>query len=179
MKTFILAVLLCPAWAAAPQEAPVKKPLADFAGVAKVQALEGWTVMRTEGSDPALRLARGSDIIMARLFGGKGSRYLRLPDYLKGFEATTMGTPPERIREATVSGLRVWFYRHGYPINLGDPDVVRAGPPELATEEFCILPYGRRFLVLSWAHESPVPDPEDSGEAAWREFLSGFSLIKK
>ncbi|MCX5794572.1 MAG: hypothetical protein NTY77_03640 [Elusimicrobia bacterium] len=173
MRAFVLAVLLCPAAAA-----PVKQ-LADFAGVAKVQAQEGWTVRRTEGNDPALRLSLGSDIISARLFGGEGSRYLGLHDYLKGFEATTMGSPPERVREATVGGLRVWFYRHGYPINLGDPDTARAGPPELAAEEFCILPVGRRFLVLSWAHESPVPDPEDSGEAAWREFLSDFSLIKK
>jgi hypothetical protein len=179
MKNLLLAVLILPVLAAAPKESPVNKPPLDFAGVARFQPLEGWTVRRTEGNDPSLSLARDQDIIKVRLFGGKGSRYLRLHDYLKGFEATTMGNPPERIREATVGGLRIWFYRHGYPLMQGDPSVMDPRPPMLASEEFCILPVGRRFLVLSWAVESPAPDPESSGENAWKAFLAAFYLIKK
>jgi hypothetical protein len=175
----LLAVLIIPALAAAPKESPVNKPPLEFAGVARFPPLEGWTVRRTEGTDPSLILSRDQDIIKARLFGGKGSRYLRLPDYLKGFEATTMGNPPEKVREATVSGLRIWFYRHGYPLMQGDPSVMDPRPPMLASEEFCILPVGGRFLVLSWAVESPAPDPDAPGEAVWQSFLDSFSLIKK
>ena len=179
MKELLLAVLVIPVLAAAPQENPADRPPLDFAGVARLQPLEGWKVRRTQGPDPALSLLRGQDIIQVRLFGGKGSRYLRLPDYLKGFEATTMGDPPEKIRETTVGGLRVWVYRHGYPLTQGDPHVMDPRPPLLASEEFCILPVGGRFLVLSWALESNVPDPEAAGEAAWQSFLASFSLIKK
>jgi hypothetical protein len=179
MKTLILAVLILPALAAEPKENPVSKPPLEFAGVARFPPLEGWRVRRTEGADPSLSLVRGEDIIKVRLFGGKGSRYPRYHDYLKGFEATTMGNPPERLRQETVGGLRVWFYRHGYPLMQGDPHVMDPRPPELAMEEFCILPAGGRFLVLSWASESAAPEPEADGEEAWRSFLRDFSLIKK
>lgn len=179
MTSLLLAVLILPALAAEPKENPVDKPPLEFAGVARFPPLEGWKLRRTEGQDSALQFTRGEDIIKVRLFGGKGSRYLKLHDYLKGFEATTMGSPPERVREETVSGLRVALYRHGYPLMQGDPHVMDPRPPALATEEFCILPVGSRFLVLSWAAESAVPDPEGSGNEAWRSFLRDFSLIKK
>ena len=179
MRAIILAALILPAFAAELKETPVSKPPLEFAGVARFPPLEGWRVRRTEGVDPSLAFLRGQDGIRVKLFGGKGSRYLKLHDFLKGFEATTMGNPPERVGEATVGGLRVAFYRHGYPLTQGDPDVSDPRPPALATEEFCILPVGSRFLVLSWSQESGAPDPEPESAAAWRAFLDSFSLVKK
>ena len=180
MNIHLLAVLLIPVLAAAPKESPVNKPLEDFAGVARYLAPEGWLAEKAESpAAPSVRLSRGQDVIKVRLFGGKGSRYARPADYLKGFEATTMGNPPERLLQAKVAGLKVWVYRHGYPLVQGDPHVMDPRPPMLANEEFCILPAGSRFLVLSWAVERGVPDPEAADEASWQAFLSAFSLVKK
>jgi len=99
--------------------------------------------------------------------------------FLKGFEATTMGKAPERVRQVKAGGRKVWVYRHGYPVDLGDPSAPPAGAPALASEEFCVIPLGGKFFVLSFAHESPIPDPEAAGEKAWAALLASFSLKAK
>ncbi|HAM36881.1 MAG TPA: hypothetical protein DEB40_11750 [Elusimicrobia bacterium] len=176
MKPHILAVLILPALASGPKEANMN--FTDFAGVASIESPEGWEVDKAEDAvDPSLIFSLGPDIIKARLLGGEGSRYASPAEYLKGFEATTMGKPPEKIRAIKVVGGKTWLYRHGYPMALGDPHVVGDMPPILAQEEFCIIPIGRKFLVLSWAHES-APDPEFAAEKAWTRFLERISLAK-
>jgi len=170
MRLSILAAVIASALAGA-GEAPVPQTF----GSARYVEPAGW---QAEKSDSSLRFSRGVDVIKARWFGGKGSRYAAAGDYLVGFEATTMGKTPEKARLAKVAGRKVWVYRHGYPIDLGDPHAASPGPVQLASEEFCILPMGTRFLVLSWAHESPVPDPEAAGEKAWEAFLSSLRLSK-
>jgi hypothetical protein len=151
----------------------------DFAGAARCQAPEGWQSEKAESqADPALRFSHDSDLIKIRLFGGKGSRYQGPADYLRGFEATSLGKPPQRLRQSQVAGTTVWVYRHSYPLSAGAPGFVDPRSPALASEEFCIMPLGKRFFVLSWAHESPIPDPKSLGGKAWQEFLSSFAYIK-
>ena len=96
--------------------------------------------------------------------------------YLAGFEATTMGRAPEKLRIIKVAGVETWLYRHGYPIMLGDPHVSDPRAVRLAEEEFCLLPSGPRFIVLCWARED-LPDPTGQAEEAWKAFLNSFQLI--
>jgi hypothetical protein len=148
----------------------------DFAGVARCEAPRGWEIERTDGAaDPELRFSSGENIIRACLFGGAGSRFATQAAYLTGFAATTMGRPPERIRPARVAGIEIWIYRHGYPIQLGDPHVHDPRPPTLADEEFCLIPLKERFVVLSWACEGP-PNPDHSDNDAWQSFLDSFRI---
>lgn len=127
-------------------------------------------------SDPYVSYSMGADTIKVRLVGGGGSRYRSEESFLKGYEATTMGRPPREVRKVGVAGREVALYSHGYPIMLGDPHVSDPRPPQLAAEQFVILPHGRKFFVLSWSHESPAPDPDFAGEKAWETFLSSFTL---
>ena len=139
---------------------------------------EGWTVEKTaQANDFGLRASRSSNVIRMRLFGGKGSRYGTAEAYLGGIEAGTMGRPPETNEVVTVSGINTRLYRHGYPINLGDPHAVDPRPPQLATEQFCMVPAGDRFFVLSYAHESLLPELSGEGDKAWRAFLRSFKLL--
>jgi hypothetical protein len=144
---------------------------------ARFTQLPGWEKeeVRTP-SDPHVTFSLGVDTIKVRLLGGGGSRYASEEGFLKGFEATTMGRPPEVVRQVKVAGRETPVYRHGYPIMLGDPHILDPRPPRLATEEFVILPLGRKFFVLSWAHESPVPDPDAAADKVWAEFLDSFTL---
>ena len=140
-------------------------------------APSGWELERNKpGREPELRFSKDLDAIKIRLRGGKGSRYASASDFVQGFEATTLGRPPEKLRKIRVAGRRVWLYRHGYPVMLGDPHMQDPRPPQLAQEEFCVIPWGGKFWVLSWTLDSPVPDPEAAGERAWELFLSSFVL---
>jgi hypothetical protein len=140
---------------------------------------DGWDVEKSAGrADPGVRLSRSLHVIQVRLFGGRDSRYASAEAYLRGFEATTMGRPPEKVGIVTVAAVDTWLYRHGYPIDLGDPHISNPRFPSLATEKFCILRTGSRFLVLSHTYESPIPDPFPEGEEAWEGFLRSFRLLK-
>jgi hypothetical protein len=140
---------------------------------------DGWDVEKSAGrADPGVRISRSLHVIQVRLFGGRDSRYASAEAYLRGFEATTMGRPPEEVGIVTVSAVDTWLYRRGYPINLGDPHMSNPRYPSLATEKFCILRTGGRFLVLSHAYESPIPDPFPEGEEAWEGFLRSFRLLQ-
>ena len=179
MNNLTLAAMLFSAltWAG---EGPVHKPALDSFGPARYAAPAGWELQKKDSAaDPWRRFTQDSDVIEIKLVGGKGSRYASSADYLAGFEATTMGKPPEKLRQARVAGLKVWIWRHGYPINLGDPHVVDPRPPQLAREEFCLIPCGKKFLVLKWAHESPIPDLNAVGKKAWESFLGSLALEKK
>lgn len=158
-------------------EAAMAKDTPDPFSSVRYAAPAGWSVAKSSArKGPELRFAKGADVIRLRRLGGPGSRYKGPADYLAGFEATTMGKPPEKVRQTKVAGKKVWVYRHGYPIVLGDPHVQDPSPPRLAREEFCVIPYRGQFFVLSWAWESPVPDLESAGEDAWRAFLSSFTI---
>jgi len=160
-----------------PVGSTTKSPLIEFAGVARCEAAAGWRLQKDESAaDPFLRLAEDPYVIRVRLLGGKGSRYATMDDFLSGFEATTMGRPPEKLRIIKVAGVETWLYRHGYPIMLGDPHVSDPTAVRLAEEEFCLLPTGTRFIVLCWARED-LPDPMGRGEAIWRSFLDSFELV--
>ena len=176
-KTWIaalaFALLAAPAGA---EEKAVKEKTSAVESVARFSAPAGWIVERREGDDPSVRISRSGRIIMIRLFGGEGSDYAQPVDYLAGPGASTMGRPPEKDKPATVAGVKTRLYRRGYPVRLGDPHRRGAGPPELAREMFCVVPAGRRFLVLSYADENPMPDASGEGEKAWRAFLQSFQL---
>lgn len=157
------------------RRAPGRKGSGSFSAAGFTQPL-GWEKeeVRTP-SDPYVTFSSGVDTIKVRLLGGGGSRYASEEGFLKGYEATTMGRPPDVVRQVKVAGREVPVYRHGYPIMLGDPHILDPHPPRLAAEEFILLPRGRKFFVLSWAHESPAPDPDAVAEKAWEVFLSSFS----
>jgi hypothetical protein len=157
-------------------EAGAPRAALESFGPARYVAPTGWSAERKDRPvDPVMRFERDLDVIRIRVLGGKGSRYATPADFLRGFEATTMGHPPERRREIQVAGRKVWLYRHGYPLARGDPHVADPRPPELASEEFCILPVGDRFLVLSFAHESAIPDLDDAGTRAWEALLASVA----
>ncbi len=87
-----------------------------------------------------------------------------------------MGRKPETIGAVTAGGRHPTLYRRGFPIDLGGPHAP-SGPPRLGSEVFCLLPAaGGRFVVLSYARESPVPDRERRGEKAWEAFLKTVKL---
>lgn len=174
-RAFALALLLVAAPAGA-KEKKVKPIASDIEALARFKLPKGWEVEKRAGADPSLRVTRGRHVLRIRLYGGSGSRYAGPENFISGFEAMTMGHATEKIGEAKVGGLSLPLYRHGYPIDLGDPHQVNPGPPKLAKERFCLVPAGKRFFVLSYAHESAIPDPSGAGERAWQEFLEGFSL---
>ncbi|MBI5622810.1 MAG: hypothetical protein HY924_03425 [Elusimicrobia bacterium] len=172
----LLALLCGGASAADKAKVPAKGGPGQALSRAGVVPPKGWEKEEVfTRADPYVSFTLGEDIIKVRLLGGPGSRYAKPEDFLKGFEAATMGRPPERVREVKVAGEKAWLHRHGYPIMLGDPHLFDPKPPRLAMEEFVVLPRGRRFFVLSWAHESPIPDPDAVGEKAWEGFLASFT----
>jgi hypothetical protein len=96
---------------------------------------------------------------------------------LAGPASSTLGRKPETSGSIAAAGRRLALYRHGLPVNLGDPHAP-SGPPALGSEVFCILTVsGGRFVVLSYARESPVPDMERRGEKTWEAFLKTVKLV--
>lgn len=175
MRTAALALLILAAPCGA-KEKKVKQTPSEIEALALFSLPSGWEVEKGSGADPSLRASRGRHVLRVRLFGGPKSRYDAPAKYLAGLEATTMGRPPERAGTAKVGDKEVPLYRHGYPIELGDPHMVSPEPPKLAKEHFVLVPAGKRFFVLSYAFESSIPEPSGEGEKAWEEFLKSFSL---
>jgi len=181
MKTLLnLALLLL---LAAPSPAPAKEQ----AGKVKEKISElaaftipaGWLeAERLEQGDPQLRLSNGLHIINIRLAGGAGSRYRSAGDFLVGFEArSTGGKPAEKMETAAVSGTRVLIYRRRIPVSMPPPD--ESGPSTMTTEEFCAVPAGKRFFILTYSYGDTIPDPSYDGDKAWRQFLKEFRALKK
>lgn len=171
--------IACAGVSAQAKEAPVKPHRADVDSLVRYVVPDQWDVEKdTAASDPYVRLSKGRHLLIVRLFGSKGSRFASPKDYVDSPAARATGQPPEVVDAAVVAGIKTTIYRTAYPINLGDPHVEGA-KTELADELFCVVPLKGRFLVLSYAYESAIPDPDLDGTAVWREFLSGFKLRKK
>ncbi|OGR76069.1 MAG: hypothetical protein A2X32_10845 [Elusimicrobia bacterium GWC2_64_44] len=178
-KLFILPLLLLTAAAPAGKEKAAVKTTEKLADFASYAAPEGWTAVEKVGQgDPQARLEKGLHVITVRLAGGAGSRYKSPAGFQGGFEARSLGgKPAEKARTAIVSGARVMVYRRNVPVALPPPD--ESGPASMTTEEFCVLPAGKRFFILSYSYGDTTPDPAYDGEKAWGEFLKTFRAKKR
>lgn len=185
--TFVLSIVLAlSAGASAGKSAEVSKtvkeaprPSQTIAALISRQPPKGWNVeeyANSGGVDPVEAFVDGVDRIAVRVFGGPGSAYKKPSDFLSGAAAGTMGRKPEAAGSVKVAGRRLAVYKRGFPINLGDPHAP-SGPPMLGREYFVLLPVpGDRFVVLSYARESPAPDLERRGEEAWKAFLKSVKV---
>lgn len=185
MKPAFFAVLVLSAVASA---APVEEsktvkaptPSQTVAGFVRYKAPANWTVAEYAnggGADPVVAFVDGVDRISVRIFGAPGSAYKNPPAFLAGPAASTMGAKPEKVASVQAAGRELILYRHGIPVNLGDPHAP-SGPPTLGREVFVLLPGTKgRFVVLSYARESPAPDLEGRGEKAWEIFLKTVKLV--
>ena len=168
MKILTLLLLLAlPAAAGSPEK------LSDHASF---KAPEGWTVSyRTEQGDQQAVLERDLHSITVRLAGGPGSRYRSAADFLAGFEARSPGGKlAEKLGGLPVAGKTIMIYRRKVAVGLPPPDA--SGPSTLADEEFCVLPAGRRFLILTYSYADSIPDPTYDGRKAWLGFLKALRL---
>lgn len=185
MKNALLAVLVF-ASACSAADTPMKKPspasasASAFDSLIRFTAPDGWD--RTDyansgGADAVVTFEHGLDRISAYLYGAKGSFYKSPAEFMRGPAATTMGRAPKRTATAVVAAGRVSIYRRGFPLAEGDPHVPSAGHERMGTELFCVLPAAAdgRFVVLSYARETPAPDPRFLGETAWKAFLKGVA----
>jgi len=140
---------------------------------------DGWKAQdyaNSGGADPVIAYEDGLDRITLRAFGGPGSAYKTPALFLAGASASTMGRKPENAGSVSAAGRRLALYKRGFPMSLGDPHAP-SGPPMLGVERFVILPAaGGRFVVLAYARESPAPDLEGRGDAAWGAFLKTVKL---
>lgn len=183
MKLFLIAALALSASAAGSVEVPktvkAQTPSQSVAALVSHRPPKGWKAeeyANNDGADPVVAFSDGLDRITVRAFGGPGSGYKSPALFLSGAAASTMGRKPESAGSVTVAGRRVALYRRGFPINLGDPHAP-SGPPMLGREIFCVLPAsGGRFVVLAYSRESPAPDLEGRGDAAWEAFLKTVKL---
>ncbi len=184
---FVLSVVLAlSAGASAGKTAEVSKtvkealtPSQAIAALVSRRPPKGWNLeeyANSGGADPVEAYVDGVDRITVRAFGGPGSAYKKPADFLSGAAAGTMGRKPEAAGSVKVAGRRLTVYKRGFPVNLGDPHAP-SGPTMLGREYFCVLPVsGGRFIVLSYARESPAPDLERRGERAWEAFLKTVKL---
>ena len=163
MKTMLFAVSLSLAAALAAQEAPVIAPTLEIDRLARYEPPADWSIEhRSQGTDDLLRFEESSETrIQMRVFGGKGSVHATPADFLKSPAASTMGRPPKKLGAVTVAGLSTRLYESGYPVGLGDPHV-KARAPKLGRELFCLVPAGKRFIVLSFSQDRPGSDPENA-----------------
>jgi hypothetical protein len=182
MKTLLNLTLLL--LLAAPLTAPAKdaaagKPKEKISDFAAFKIPAGWTASeRVEQGDPQLSLANGLHIINIRLAGGAASRYRSPGEFLIGFEArSTGGKTAEKAEAVVVSGARVLLYRRKIPVSMPPPD--ESGPSTMTTEEFCAVPAGKRFFILTYSYGDTIPDPSYDGDKVWREFLKEFRALKK
>ena len=172
----VLILLAAPASAAA-KEQPVKIK-ASLSEAARYKVPEGWAEeFSPNQGDPQALLSRGLHKIKIRLSGGAGSRYKTAGDYLVGFESRSKnGKPAEKTGAAGVPGARVMLYRREVPVSLPLPDT--GGPAVFGQEEFCVVPAGKMFFVLSYSYGDSIPDPAYDGLEAWRKFLENFRVLK-
>ncbi|MFA6434960.1 MAG: hypothetical protein WCW52_09725 [Elusimicrobiales bacterium] len=170
-------LLLTPVFSAG-KEQPVKTK-SELAAAVRYKIPAGWTEeFSINQGDPQARLSRSLHRIKVRLSGGNGSRYKTAGDFLAGFEALSKGgTKSEKIGTEAVSGARVLLYRREIAVTLPPPDT--AGPATFTREEFCVVPAGKRFLVLSYSYGDSIPDLSYDGFKVWREFLKGFQVLKE
>ncbi|HBA61115.1 MAG TPA: hypothetical protein DCZ92_09910 [Elusimicrobia bacterium] len=171
-------LLLAAALPAAAKEPPMKIK-ARLADAARYEVPQGSTeTFVTNQGDPQAVLARDLHKIKVRLSGGKGSRYKTSGDFMAGFEVLSKGgKKAEKAGPVLVSGERVMLFSREVAVSLPAPDT--GGPSIFGKEEFCVVPYGKQFFVLSYAYGDSIPDPSYDGLAAWRQFLKTFRLVKE
>ena len=137
---------------------------------------KGWDLEEgTDAADPILYLRKGLYAIKIRLLGGKNTRWPSPKDYLS-LPGTTIGRPPEKRKRIRVAGSETWLYERGFPINLGDPHEPGSGNVDLGKEQYCIVPVGEKYFVLSRSYEDVLPDPDTTADSEWNDFLHSFKL---
>ncbi|MEI7529641.1 MAG: hypothetical protein WCK76_11945 [Elusimicrobiota bacterium] len=167
---------------AAPVCAPAKEQLmkvkASLSEAAKYEVPKGWAEeFALNQGDPQAVVTRDLHKIKVRLSGGAGSRYKSSGAFLAGFEALSKGgKKADKNVTLVVSGQRVLLYRREVPVTMPAPDM--GGPSTYAAEEFCVVPAGKRFFVLSYSYGDSIPDASYDGLAAWRQFLKTFRVLK-
>ena len=167
---------------AAPASVPAKeqpmKIKASLTDAAKYEVPKGWTdEFSMNQGDPQALLSLDLHQIKVRLSGGEGSRYKTAGDFLVGLEARSKGgKQPEKTGSAAVSGARVMLYRREVAVSLPLPDT--GGPSTYTQEEFCVVPAGKMFFILSYSYRDSIPDPVYDGREAWRKFLKTFRVSK-
>lgn len=171
-------LLLLAAPACAVKEQPMKIK-AGLSAAVKYELPKGWAeeFVMNQGDQQAV-LTRDLHKIKVRFSGGEGSRYKSSGAFLAGFEALSRGgKKADKSGSAVVSGVRVLIYRREIAVSLPAPDV--GGPSTFTREEFCVVPAGKQFFVLSYSYGDSIPDTSYDGLAAWRQFLKTFAVLKK
>lgn len=162
----------------APAKADPMKIKSALSSSAKYDLPQGWAEeFSLNQGDPQAVLSRGLHKIKVRLSGREGSRSKTAADFLAGLEARSRGGKrAEKTGFAVVSGIRAMLYRREIPVSLPLPST--GGPSVFAPEEFCVVPAGKEFFILSYSYGDPTPDPAYDGLEAWRKFLKTFRVLK-
>ncbi len=174
--SLIFAGLTAGAGAAPDRRPPVIGTQSEIDRLAEYARPAGWLSSKEDTPEPEVRMVKLDHVIRVRLFGGKDSRYPSIQAFMEGFEARAMGRLPDKAAEFKIAGAKTIVYRARLPIARGDPHAVANAPPPTFSQEFCVVPVGERFLVLSYADESGIPDPERVDRKVWRPFLKNFKL---
>ncbi len=142
-----------------------------------LEAPPAWKVAkRWDRRDPEAVFSAYSQSIRVRLYGGKGSSYAAPADFLGSPEAQGAGEEPVAAGKVKVSGREADRYRLEYKGEAGSPEVARSQKYRVA-KEFCILPRGDRFLVLSYTVTTgALLKKPKLDEALWARFLSSVRL---
>lgn len=158
---------------------PAKEKASKIDALVQYEVPSGWSVEKGGGkNDSWVRLSSSLNLIQIQLYGGTGSRYAKAEDFLSEHRSSLLPEPAVQIGTVTVQGLSRPLYRSRYSIEPGDPH--EANPNLLlAREEFCLVPAGGKFLVLSYSYEGVGFDPAMEGQEAWKTFLKGFKVKKR
>jgi hypothetical protein len=151
---------------------------ASLSDAAKYEVPRGWAEeFSLNQGDPQALISRELHEIKVRLSGGGGSRYQTAGDFLVGFEAlSTGGKRAEETGAVVVSGMRVMVYRREVPVRLPPPG--EGGPSFFKREEFCVVPAGKMFFILSYSYGDSIPDLAYNGLKAWHKFLKNFRVLE-
>lgn len=172
----VLFFLAIPATALA--EEPHVKIKTSLSAVVLYEVPQGWAEeFSINQGDPQSVISYELHEITVRLSGGKASRYKTAGDFLTGFEARSMGRTPEKIETVVVSGMHSLLYLRSVPVSLPPPDTT--GTAEFGVKEFCLVPAGETFIILSYFYGDSIPDISYNGHRVWRKFLSDFIVLRR
>lgn len=156
---------------------PSAGPSAGIAELAGFSAPPGWSMTRqAKAPDPWIRMVRGGETLKIRLLGGEGSAYVTPAAFLSGTESLDLGKPARKLSRVRVSGRRTRMYRRRYLLETKQDRPAGVETYRMAEEEFCIVPAGPRFLLLSYSREVQGPAPVQQPASVWRSFLADFRL---
>lgn len=142
-----------------------------------LDAPPAWKVAkRWDRRDPEAVLSVYSQSIRVKLYGGKGSSYATPADFLGSPEAGGEGEKPAPAGKVKVAGKEAARYRLEYQGEAGSPETARSQKYRVV-KEYCILPRGERFLVLSYTVTAgALLKKPKLDEALWTRFLSSIRL---